>query len=170
MSNRKKSSDIGSTSTGLSQPIYDWLTSEEAVVVDKSKIPSPEKLRQITKEEEEELMNKKMKDESNRVAEKMITASLEKYINANRKDATFKGWISHLLPENVSIDHRILLENSDYIRLWNNSKQVKRYSLAEVSPQKRASGKARKQKRKTRKPKRAMRSQFPRRKTRHVRK
>lgn len=104
-----------------------------------------------------------------------MTNSLDNYIKANKNNSTFVDWISHFVPENVKIDARIFVENSDFIRIWNNSRLVSSYKLNKVVAKEKSpelnTGKGRKQKRTSKKNKKLQEvKKRKRRKTRRGRK
>ena len=76
--------------------------------------------------------------QTNLEALKQIKNHLIEYIQNNKKNSTFTGWISHLHPENVTIDHRITINNSDYLNTWN-SKDIStlrnKYNLQKKYPE-----------------------------------
>ena len=54
----------------------------------------------------------------NEQATRMIADHLDRYIRRNGSEATFEGWIGILHPENVTLDTRLTLADSDHLRLW----------------------------------------------------
>ena len=63
--------------------------------------------------------------EAKRVAKQasldMMRAHLAEFKRANGPEATFKGWIAMLHPENVTLDHRLDLPENNWLALWNEA-------------------------------------------------
>ena len=51
----------------------------------------------------------------------LIRNDLNEYVKVMGIASTFKGWISHICPENVEIDLRLERENSDWHKIWNDA-------------------------------------------------
>ena len=51
----------------------------------------------------------------------MMRAHLAEFKRANGQQATFKGWIAMLHPENVTLDHRLDLPENSWLALWNEA-------------------------------------------------
>ena len=49
----------------------------------------------------------------------IIRKDLVDYINKMGMESSFKGWIAHICPENVTVDKRLELPRSDWCLLWN---------------------------------------------------
>jgi len=80
-------------------------------------------------EEEEIAELLELKRQANQEGLNYIKKHLTEYVESNKKDSTFKGWISHLHPENVNIDPRITIKDSDYLKIWNSSRLRNKYNL-----------------------------------------
>lgn len=61
----------------------------------------------------------------------IMREDLSDYINKMGVEATFKGWIAHICPENVKIDKRLERRNSEWHFLWNTA--AKNYNKQENS-------------------------------------
>ena len=46
---------------------------------------------------------------------------LRDFKRANGPDANFKAWVATLHPENVTLDSRLWLEESEQLRMWRES-------------------------------------------------
>ena len=51
----------------------------------------------------------------------MMKRDLNEYRKRMLNKATFKGWIAHICPENITIDKRLEQEDSEWLKLWNES-------------------------------------------------
>ncbi len=51
----------------------------------------------------------------------MMKRDLNEYRKRMLNKSTFKGWIAHICPENVKIDTRLEHEDSEWLKLWNES-------------------------------------------------
>lgn len=49
----------------------------------------------------------------------LIRKDLVDYINKMGLESSFKGWIAHICPENVIVDKRLELPNSEWYSLWD---------------------------------------------------
>ena len=49
----------------------------------------------------------------------IMTNNLRDYINKMGEESNFKGWIAYICPENVTVDRRLELANSEWHGLWN---------------------------------------------------
>ncbi|KAL1503488.1 hypothetical protein AB1Y20_011972 [Prymnesium parvum] len=54
----------------------------------------------------------------NEQANRLIADHLEAYLRRNGAEATYEGWIGVLHPENCTLDERLLLPESEHLRLW----------------------------------------------------
>ena len=53
----------------------------------------------------------------------MMQKDLKSYIANMGSDASFKGWIAHICPENVAVDVRLEMPGSAWHTLWNIEKK-----------------------------------------------
>jgi len=51
----------------------------------------------------------------------MMKRDLNEYRKRMLNKATFKGWIAHVCPENITIDKKLEEEESEWLKLWNES-------------------------------------------------
>ena len=51
----------------------------------------------------------------------MMRAHLAEFKRANGQQATFKGWIAMLHPENVMLDHGLDLSDNRWLAMWNEA-------------------------------------------------
>lgn len=51
----------------------------------------------------------------------MMKRDLNEYRKRMLNKATFKGWIAHVCPENIIIDKKLEEEESEWLKLWNES-------------------------------------------------
>ena len=51
----------------------------------------------------------------------MMKRDLNDYRKRMGNKGTFKGWIAHICPENVTVDSRLEQEDSEWLKLWNES-------------------------------------------------
>ena len=51
----------------------------------------------------------------------MMRAHLTEFKRTNGPEATFKGWIAMLHPENVTLDQRLDRPNNSWLELWNEA-------------------------------------------------
>jgi hypothetical protein len=59
----------------------------------------------------------------------MMQKDLKSYIANMGSDASFKGWIAHICPENVAVDVRLEMPGSAWHALWNIEKKHSTFSL-----------------------------------------
>ena len=64
--------------------------------------------------------------EAKEAAIMLMKDDLQNYIDKMGNESTFKGWISHICPENVKIDRRLERPHSEWHAIWNN--EVERYN------------------------------------------
>lgn len=64
----------------------------------------------------------------------MMKRDLNEYRKRMLNKSTFKGWIAHICPENVTIDTRLEEEDSEWLKLWNESsrKLTRKRSLQRI--------------------------------------
>ena len=53
----------------------------------------------------------------------MMETELRSYLKSMGKQATYKGWIAHDYPENVTLDSRLTQEFNDWRAVWNKVTQ-----------------------------------------------
>ena len=53
----------------------------------------------------------------------MMETGLRSYLKSMGKQATYKGWIAHDYPENVTLDSRLTQEFNDWQAVWNKVTQ-----------------------------------------------
>jgi hypothetical protein len=49
----------------------------------------------------------------------LMKQDLKAYINRMGLESSFKGWISHICPENVIVDRRLERSDGEWQSLWN---------------------------------------------------
>ena len=49
----------------------------------------------------------------------LMRNDLHNYLSNMGAQATFKGWIAHICPENVKIDKRLEMPRSEWHAIWN---------------------------------------------------
>jgi len=81
----------------------------------------PISLEPMEEAESEETEDNIKVNESKEKSINMMKRDLNDYRKRMGNKASFKGWISHLCPENVIIDKRLEQEDSDWLKLWNES-------------------------------------------------
>jgi len=64
---------------------------------------------------------KAITDQAQEEAKILIRNDVNDYIKVMGIGSTFKGWISHICPENVEIDLRLERQNSDWHKIWNDA-------------------------------------------------
>ena len=69
---------------------------------------------------DESVENLKVNDSKERSLN-MMKRDLNEYRKRMLNKATFKGWVAHICPENVTIDNRLEHEDSEWLKLWNES-------------------------------------------------
>ena len=67
-----------------------------------------------------------MTAEAKEAAIVLMKSDLRNYIDKMGGESTFKGWISHICPENVKIDRRLERPHSEWHAVWNN--EVDKYN------------------------------------------
>ena len=50
----------------------------------------------------------------------IIKKDLQEYLDKLGREASFKGWIAYICPENIKVDKRLDYPNSDWHQMWNN--------------------------------------------------
>ena len=64
-------------------------------------------------------------DQVKETALTIMTNNLKDYINKMGEESNFKGWIAYICPENVTVDKRLEIPNSEWHALWN--KEIEYY-------------------------------------------
>ncbi len=59
----------------------------------------------------------------------MMQNDLRTYISKMGNDASFKGWIAHICPENVAIDVRLEMPGSSWHALWEIEKKNSKFLI-----------------------------------------
>ena len=49
----------------------------------------------------------------------LMKSDLRNYIHKMGNESSFKGWISHICPENIKIDRRLEQPKSEWHTIWN---------------------------------------------------
>ena len=86
--------------------------------------PTARQTAVVRRDEQEEELDEEML-ESRRSAKQasldMMRAHLAEFKRANGQQATFKGWIAMLHPENVMLDHGLDLSDNRWLAMWNEA-------------------------------------------------
>lgn len=75
--------------------------------------------------DDEEIL-KAIVDESKAKTLVKMEEGLKAYLKIMGKKATFKGWVAHDYPENVTLDSRLTIPYNDWLLVWDNITSKKR--------------------------------------------